>query len=70
VPVHILVNKVDLVDDPEEQVDRVRTFSSAYASPFAFTSARRGDNVARAFEDLARRILDPHPADPILVALA
>jgi len=67
VPVHILVNKVDLVGDTSEDEDRVRTFSSAYDSPFAFTSAKRGDNVFRAFEDLARRIVDPRPADPVLL---
>ena len=67
VPVHILVNKVDLVDDPQEDVDRVRAFSTAYDSPYAFTSAKRGDNVFRAFEDIARRIVDPRSADPVLL---
>jgi len=67
VPVHILVNKVDLVADAGESEDRVRAFSSAYDSPYAFVSAKRGDNVSRAFEELARRIVDPRPADPVLV---
>jgi small GTP-binding protein len=61
IPVHILVNKVDLVEEVGEAQDRVRAFSSAYDSPFMFTSAKRGDNVAKAFEDLARRIVDPRP---------
>ena len=67
VPVHFLLNKVDLVRDTDEDVDRVRAFSAAYDAPDAFTSARRGDNVVRAFEDLARRILDPRPANPVLL---
>lgn len=61
VPVHILVNKVDLEDRLAFGEDRVRAFSEAYASPYLFTSAKRGDNVSKAFEDLARRILDPKP---------
>ncbi len=62
VPVYILVNKVDL-EDPSVEEDRVRAFSEAYTSPYLFTSAKRGDNVSKAFDDLARRIVDPktHP---------
>jgi len=67
VPVHILVNKVDLVAGAGEEEDRIRAFSSAYDSPYAFTSAKRGDNVSRAFEDLARRIVEPRPPDLVLV---
>jgi len=69
VPVHILVNKVDLVEGRDADAmdeDRVRAFSEAYASPYVFTSAKRGDNVLKAFEDLARRIVDPRR--PVLVA--
>ena len=69
VPVHILVNKVDLVEELAAAAvdeDRVRAFGEAYEAPYAFTSAKRGDNVTRAFEDLARRIVDPRR--PVLVA--
>ena len=59
VPVHILVNKVDLEEPAAVDEDRVRAFSEAYASPYLFTSAKRGDNVGKAFDDLARRIVDP-----------
>lgn len=58
VPVHIVVNKVDLEDSAVDE-DRVKAFSTAYDSPYLFTSAKRGDNVTKAFEDLARRIVDP-----------
>ena len=59
VPVHILVNKADLEERASVQADRVKAFSEAYGSPFVFTSAKRGDNVSRAFDDIARRIVDP-----------
>ena len=68
VPVHILVNKVDL-EEPLVGEDRVCAFSEAYASPFLFTSAKRGDNVAKAFDEIARRIVDPK-ALPLVVPSA
>ncbi len=60
VPVHIVVNKADL-DRAAFDEDRVRAFSTAYDSPFLFTSAKRGDNVGRAFEEIGRRILEGAP---------
>ena len=67
VPVHVVVNKADLVADTLEQQDRVRTFSAAYDSPYVFTSAKRGDNVFGAFEDIARRVVVPRPQSPSIV---
>lgn len=66
VPVHILVNKADLQGAALDE-DRVRSFSEAYGSPYLFTSAKRGDNVSKAFEDLARRIVDPKRIRPLAV---
>jgi len=66
VPVHILVNKVDL-QGPALDEDRVRSFSEAYGSPYLFTSAKRGDNVTKAFDEIARRIVDPKRARPLAV---
>jgi small GTP-binding protein len=67
VPVHILVNKVDLDGTAAVDEDRVKAFSAAYGSPYMFTSAKRGDNVTRAFDEIARRILDPKPASVVAV---
>ena len=57
VPVHLLANKADL--EPVIEENEVRSFASSHDMPLMFTSAKRGDNVTRAFEDLARRITEP-----------
>ncbi len=57
IPVHLLVNKVDL--EPRVQEGDVRGFAGPRDMPYLYTSAKRGDNVTRAFEDLTRRITEP-----------
>jgi len=57
VPVHLLVNKVDL--EPAVRERDVQAFAEPRDMPYLYTSAKRGDNVTRAFEDLARRITEP-----------
>jgi small GTP-binding protein len=58
VPVHLLVNKVDL--EPAIDEGDLRSFAGGHRDmPYLYTSAKRGDNVTRAFEDLARRITEP-----------
>lgn len=57
IPVHLLVNKADL--EPALRERDVRSFAEPRDMPYLYTSAKRGDNVTRAFEDLARRITEP-----------
>jgi len=57
IPVHLLVNKADL--EPVVREREVRDFAGPRDMPYLYTSAKRGDNVTRAFEDLARRITEP-----------
>ncbi|HEV8594996.1 MAG TPA: hypothetical protein VGR51_05655, partial [Thermoplasmata archaeon] len=57
VPVHLLLNKVDL--EPAVQEQEVIAFTGPRDMPYLYTSAKRGDNVSRAFEDLTRRITEP-----------
>ncbi len=57
IPVHLLVNKVDL--EPAIREEAVRGFAGPKEIPYLYTSAKRGDNVTRAFEDLTRRITEP-----------
>jgi len=57
IPVHLLVNKVDLA--PKLREAEVQSFTYPRDMPYMYTSAKRGDNVSRAFEDLTRRITEP-----------
>ena len=57
VPVHLLVNKVDL--EPRVREREVAAFAGPRDMPYLYTSAKRGDNVTRAFDDLTRRIVEP-----------
>ena len=57
VPTHLLLNKADL--EPAIREREVRDFAQPRDIPYLYTSAKRGDNVTRAFEDLARRITEP-----------
>ena len=49
VPLYIAVNKVDLREKAAFDEDAVRAFAKAYNAPCAFTSAKTGENVERAF---------------------
>ena len=56
VPVQILVNKRDLGTDEAGVVRTALGLGRPHVAPCYLTSARTGDNVAAAFEDLALRI--------------
>lgn len=57
VPTQILVNKMDLGDSHEIVSSEVSELSRSYASHPVFTSAKTGENVERAFEELAQGII-------------
>lgn len=56
VPLHVVVNKSDL-SKREQNAEDITLFETASDVPYLFTSAKTGDNVGKAFEDLARRIV-------------
>ena len=63
VPVSILVNKVDLKNKEETDMQTLEQFSKAYACPYIFTSAKTGENVQATFMDLATRLLKSEMAE-------
>lgn len=70
VPVQILMNKWDLGPKVEVKFAGL-TSGLGHAAPCWLTSAKSGDNVANAFHDLARRIVERHlvPVDGQLDAV-
>ncbi|MFQ5883456.1 MAG: Rab family GTPase [Candidatus Methylomirabilales bacterium] len=53
IPLYILANKVDLKGRTSfDEVD-LRAFAGEYGAPYAFTSAKTGENVQEAFQRLA-----------------
>lgn len=60
IPVQILANKVDLVDDTELAEDDIKEFSDRIDSTYVMTSAKTGENVEDSFDIVARKIIDKH----------
>ncbi len=58
IPVQILANKVDLVDDTELAEDDIKEFSDRIDSTYVMTSAKTGENVEDSFDIVARKIID------------
>jgi len=58
VPIRILANKIDLKSDIELNEDDLRKFNEKFQSSHLFTSAKTGENVESAFENIARTIID------------
>jgi small GTP-binding protein len=54
VPIIFLINKSDLIDMNEFDTVDMESISETYASPFYFTSARTGDNVADVFYEISK----------------
>lgn len=57
VPSYLLCNKADLVDKGELETGELEAAKKRWGCPSILTSAKSGEGVEDAFEDLARRIL-------------
>jgi small GTP-binding protein len=57
IPIEFLANKADLKDQLTFTESELREMSDSYRSPYLFTSAKTGDNVERAFRDIAEAIV-------------
>ncbi len=56
VPVEFLANKADLKEQQVVQVKDLEGAAKVHDAPFLFTSAKTGENVERAFSELAKLI--------------
>ena len=57
VPIYVLANKMDMEDQFDIERKDIASYSRSVGSPFAFTSAKTGMNVEKAFGELAQWIL-------------
>lgn len=57
VPIIILANKVDLVDHKQIDDDRLKEIAEGYGASYYFSSAKTGENVEKAFMELAREFV-------------
>ena len=57
IPVTFLGNKIDMKDRNEITDEQMRQAVRAYESPYCFTSAKTGENVEHAFQELAKVIV-------------
>ncbi|MEE9181699.1 MAG: Rab family GTPase [candidate division NC10 bacterium] len=57
IPIHFLANKVDLKDQITFDKSELAEVAAEYDSPYAYTSARTGENVQEAFDNLAKMIV-------------
>lgn len=57
VPIHFLANKIDLKNQMSFEEKELAQKSESYLSPYMVTSAKTGENVNPAFEEISRRIV-------------
>ncbi|TET90425.1 MAG: GTP-binding protein [Methanomassiliicoccales archaeon] len=58
VPVTILANKIDLRGDVEVQEQGLSELAGRFDAPYIYTSAKTGENVEKAFDRIARQIIE------------
>jgi len=58
VPVRVLVNKFDLRDNIRISEQDLTGFCGAFDSRYTYVSAKTGDNVRGAFEDIAKAVVE------------
>ncbi len=58
IPIQVLANKVDLKSDVGLNADDLRRFDDTFQSNHMFTSAKTGENVESAFQNIARTIIN------------
>jgi small GTP-binding protein len=64
VPIIILANKCDLIENAEFDEEELKKFATKYDVPYYLTSAKNGENVKKGFHALGRRILKSSDAKP------
>jgi len=57
VPVILLGNKLDLKDEHEITFEDMAKFAKKFNCPYFLTSAKTGENVERAFENMGKRVV-------------
>ncbi len=57
IPVHVLANKADLVDEIDFEEGELREFATSHRAPYSYTSAKSGEDVPGAFQKLAEMIV-------------
>ena len=57
IPLYLLANKVDLEGQASFDEMDLKAFAGEYGAPYAFTSAKTGENVQEAFDHLAKMIV-------------
>ena len=58
IPVYVLANKVDLVEETRLTVSDLEAFCKEWDCPYLLTSAKTGENVEEAFEELTSLVLE------------